>query len=318
MEQLPLFLDEYVSLNDATNALIDLRLDAALVFLTNHRDLYQTNRQDIEEKLAIIGFLQEQLAAEPPPGPERPRFLFKVWRSFESFCNPLIYNKGITDKMRVPYFRKVSEAMNAFSSTDSFFLADNVPAGYVYIQTGEYDRAISSLRTCLLSARDNAAIFGYLGDAYWARGNKKTARLMYFEACLIAPCLMDWVHIRDDELGKLLKTLPDEYDWTPSIACEWLPACGYIRGLFEPKAIRTIEEINTFTEGYLEIQKAFRKNPGPVLAARIFTKGIVLCDNEPFLRNIKGIEFADIRRDMKSAAPSLFDEYLKEIARRKK
>ena len=318
MEQLPLFLDEYVSLNDATNALIDLRLDAALVFLTNHRDLYQSNRKDIEEKLAIIGFLQEQLAAEPPPGPERPRFLFKVWRSFESFCNPLIYNKGITDKMRVPYFRKVSEAMNAYSLTDSFLLADNVPAGYVYLQADEYDRAIRSLQTCLLSTRDNAAIFGYLGDAYRARGNKKTARHVYFEACLVAPCSIDWVHIRDDELRALLETLPEEYGWTPSISCEWLPACGYIRGLFEPKAIRTLEEIKTFTEGYLELQKAFQKNPGPDLAARIFTKGIVLCDNEPFLRNIKGIEFADIRRDMKSAAPSLFDEYLKEIDRRKK
>jgi tetratricopeptide (TPR) repeat protein len=318
MDQLPLFLDEYVLLNDATNALIELRLDAALVFLTNYRDLYKSNKQDIEEKLAIIGFLQEQLAAEPPPGPERPRFLFEIWRSFESFCNALAYNKTITDKMRVCYFQKLSEAMNGCSLTDGFFLADNIPAGYVYVQTGEYDRAISSLRTCLLSTRDNAAIFGYLGDAYWARGNKKTARHMYFEACLIAPCSIDWLHIRDDELKKLLVMLPDEYGWTPSISCEWLPACAYIRGLFEPKAIKTLEEINAFKEGYLELQKAFHKNPGPLLAARIFTKGIVLCDNELFLRNIKGIDFADIRTDMKSAAPSLFGEYLKEIDRRKK
>ena len=318
MDQPPLFLEEYVLLNDATNALIGLRLDAALVFLTNYRDLYKNNRKDIEEKLAIIGFLQEQLTAEPPPGPERPRFLFNVWRSFESFCNALTYNKGIADKMRAPYFQKIAEAMNACSLTDSFFLADNTPAGYVYIQTGEYDKAVSSLRTCLLSTRENAAVFGYLGDAYRARGNKKTARVMYFEACLIAPCSIDWPHIRDDELGKLLETLPREYGWTPSIACEWLPACAYVRGLFEPKALRTIEEINTFTEGYLEIQKAFRKNPGPILAARIFTKGIVLCDNEPFLTGTKGIDFAEIRKDMKSASPELFGEYLKEIGRRKK
>jgi tetratricopeptide (TPR) repeat protein len=318
MEQLPLFHDEYVSLNDATKALIDLRLDAAFVFLTNYRDFYKTNQKDVEEKLAIISFLQEQMAAEPPPGPERSRFLFNVWRSFESFCSTLTCNKNITESLRVPYFRKVAEAMSGSGLTDGFFLADNVPAGYAYIQTGDYDRAIRSLQVCLLTARDNAAVLGYLGDAYWSRGNKKTARLLYFEAGLIAPCLMDWVHLRDDELKKLLETLPKEYDWSPSIACEWLPACGYIRGLFEPKAIRTLEEINAFTEGYLELQKAFHKNPEPALAARVFTKGIVLCDNEPFLHNIKGMDFVDIRGEMKTAAPSLFDEYLNEIARRKK
>jgi tetratricopeptide (TPR) repeat protein len=318
MDQLPLFLDEYVLLNDATNALVELRLDAALVFLTNYRDLYKTNRQDIEEKLAIVAFLQEQLAAEPPPGPERPCFLFNVWRSFEAFCDALTVNKTITDKMRAPYFQKIAETMKASSLTDGFFLAENIPAGYVYLQTGDYDRAIRSLQTCLLTMRDNAAIFGYLGDAYWARGNKKTARNLYFEACLIAPCSLDWEHLRDDELRKLFTALPDDYDGDPAISCEWLGACGYIRGLFEPKAIRTIEEINAFNEKYIELKKAFQKTPDPRLAARLFMQGIVLCDNEPFLRNLKGIDFADIRRDMKSAAPSLFEEYIKAIGRRKK
>lgn len=318
MDQLPLFLDEYVLLNDATNALVELRLDAALVFLTNYRDLCKTNRQDIEEKLAIVAFLQEQLASEPPPGPERPRFLFEVWRSFEAFCDALTDNKTITDKMRVLYFRKIGETMKASSLTDGFFLADNIPAGYVYLQTGDYDRAIRSLQTCLLTMRDNAAIFGYLGDAYWARGNKKTARNLYFEACLIAPCSLDWVHLLDDELRKLITALSGDYGWDSSISCEWVGACGYIQGLFEPKAIRTIEEINAFKEKYVELKKAFQKNPDPHLAAKIFTQGIVLCDNEPFLRNLKGIDFADIRRDMKSAAPSLFEEYIKAIGRRKK
>jgi len=314
-DELPLFGDEYVLLNDATNALLDLRLDAALVFLSNYRDLYKKNK-DVEEKLAIVGFLQEQLAPEPPPGPDRVRFLFRVWRSFESFCNELTYNRAIADKMRPSYFQRMAEVMKASALTDSFFLADNIPAGYVYIQTGNYDEAIRSLRTCLLSVRDNAAVFGYLGDAYLARGNKKTGRVFYFEACLISPCSVDWQNNRDEELRKLRESLPGEYGWTPSVSCEWLPACAYIRGLFEPKAIRTTEEIDSFKERYLKLQQAFRKDPSSaVLAARIFTMGIVLCDNEPFLR---GLDFAGVRENMKSASAALFEEYTKEIDRQKK
>jgi hypothetical protein len=116
----------------------------------------------------------------------------------------------------------------------------------------------------------------------------------------------------------LLERLPEEYKWIASDSCEWLPACAYVRGLFEPKTITTHEEIHLLQEGYRELQKAFRKNPNPALAARIFTKGIVLCDNEPFLTGTKGIDFAEIRKDMKSASPELFDEYLNEIGRRKK
>ena len=53
-------------------------------------------------------------------------------------------------------------------------------------------------------------------------------------------------------------------------------------------------------------------------AARLFLKGIVLCDNEPFLRLMKGIDFAEVRRDMKTANAPLFTAYLRQIEHRKK
>jgi hypothetical protein len=54
----------------------------------------------------------------------------------------------------------------------------------------------------------------------------------------------------------------------------------------------------------------------PALAARLFFRGIVLCDNEPFLRMCKGIDFADVRREMKAANGAVFAAYLRQIDRR--
>ena len=51
-------------------------------------------------------------------------------------------------------------------------------------------------------------------------------------------------------------------------------------------------------------------------SARLFLLGIVLCDNEPTLVRIKGVDFAEVRRTMKQAHASLFAAYLRLIERR--
>ncbi|MBW6485261.1 MAG: hypothetical protein K0B01_03810 [Syntrophobacterales bacterium] len=318
MEQMPLFLDEFVLLNDAANAFNELRLDEAQVLLTDYRNLYPASREDVEEKLRIVRFLQGQLSLLPSAGPELPGLLFQLWRSFELFCGALAYNARMPEKLRRRFFRLIAAAVEEASLPDDFQLAGDIPVGYIYIQTGEYERAIHSLQTCLLSIRESAPLFGYLGDAWWERGNRETARQLYFEACLIAPCAIDWQHLRDEELKQLLQLLPEEYGWPPALACEWLPACAYIRGIFKPKMIRILDELSAFTERYRELQKAFRRSSEPVIAARIFTKGIVLCDNEPFLRSVSGINFIEIRREMKSTAPDLFAEYMKALEKRRR
>ncbi len=50
-------------------------------------------------------------------------------------------------------------------SSDSAYLSHHIPIGYAYLQTGRYDRAIRSLQACLIATPDNAAVYGYLGDA---------------------------------------------------------------------------------------------------------------------------------------------------------
>src|SRR3989339_970994 len=130
MEQIPLFHDEFVLLNDAAGALNDLRLDEALLLLTDYRNLYPHNSEDVGEKLRIIGFLQKQLSALPSSGPELPRFLFQIWRSFESFCGALTHNVRAPEKLRPRFFQRITAAVEEASLADDALLAGDIPVGY--------------------------------------------------------------------------------------------------------------------------------------------------------------------------------------------
>jgi tetratricopeptide (TPR) repeat protein len=317
MEQVPLFLDEFVLLNDAATALGELRLVDADALLNDYANLYSGNREEVKEKLRVVAFLRERLDSLPASGTELPDLLFQVWRSFESFCGSLACNPRLPETLRFRFFGKIIAAIEDAALSANCLLNENIPIGYVYMEAGQYEQAVRSLQSCLLLDHDNATNFGYLGDAWWGRGRQETARQIYFEACLIDPYAIDWRHLRDEELKNLLDLLVDEYNWEPSLACEWLPAYAYIRGIFKPKMIRMLEEFSVFTEKYRKLQKAFRANSDSAYAARLFTKGLVLCDNEPFLRNVRGMDFADIRREMKSVSPVLFAEYMKGLKQRR-
>ena len=315
MEQISLFDDEFILLNGAMTAIKALQPNDALEALKSYNVFYPRG-QNVEGLVRIASFLKEGLSAMPSSGADRPAYLFRLWESFEAFDRS--GSGGMTvEELRQPFFRRIADAIEEGHLTGSAFLAERIPVGYTYIETGEWDRAIRSLQTNLIATPDNASTYGYLGDAYWMRGDRETARQVYFEACLIDPTALDWRHLRDKELSDLLDLLPEEYGCDPSLAPEWLPACAYIRGLFRPKLIRLREEFKVFTDGYFDLKKRALRTPSPALAARLFLRGIVLCDNEPFLRMCKGIDFAEIRREMKAADPAIFAEYLQRIGRRK-
>ena len=317
MEQLLLFEDEFMLLNDATAAIKALRFDAALESLQRHKDLYRGGN-DVETKCKIATFLQEGLSSAPAAGIDRAVHLFQLWRSFETFSRTLGPDGALENELHLPFFRFIITAIEASHLPDSAFLDERTPVGYAYLQTGDHDRAIRSLQACLTATPDNAAIYGYLGDAYLMRGDQEVARQVYFTACLIDPVAIDWNHLQDQQLKDLREQLPEEYECDPALTCEWLPAYAYVEGLFKPKRIQLWEEFKAFTDGYLELKKTARTKPSPALAAKLFFRGIVLCDNETFMKKIKGIDFVDVRRAMKEAHPPLFAAYLKQIDRRRR
>lgn len=315
-EQIPLFQDEYVLLNDAVGALIELNLDTALTAFQRHRDLYRGNG-DVDRMMAIAAFLRQGLAACPENGPDRPGCLFAFWNSFENSMEARQAGcMDVISRIRLSFFRLLVKAVEEVPLPDSAYLSHHIPIGYAYLQTGRYDRAIRSLQACLIATPDNAAVYGYLGDAYFLRGETDVARQVYLAACLIDPETVDWDHLQDGALRKLLAELAEEEGCGEALSRQWLPSYAYVRGLFGPKKIRLKDEFVAFVDDYLELKKACANLPSPAQCTKLFLKGIVLCDNELFLRLIKGIDFAEVRREMKTANAPLFTAYLRHIEHR--
>jgi len=78
----------------------------------------------------------------------------------------------------------------------------------------------------------------------------------------------------------------------------------------------TDDELKRFVGEYLALRKVYSKEPTPVLGSKLFIRAIVLCDNESFMKLVRGIDFIDIRRQMKEINPSLFSRYMKHIESR--
>ncbi len=227
--------------------------------------------------------------------------------------------ENIISEIKYSFFRKIREALEQCNLTDSLYIYDAIPTGYVYMQIKEYSLAIQSLQACILATPCNAAIYGYLGDAYMLRGepgDMGVSRQCYLEAYLINPGNTDWSHIKDMALLELRDQIIEEHNLEDSLALEWLPSYAYIEGIFKPKIIKLNDGLKEFVGEYLNIKKAYDKEQASDLKAKLFIRSMILCDNEDSLRFIKSIDFIDIRRLMKDIDPDLFRRYLKWIESR--
>lgn len=315
-EQLPLFEDKRTLLNRGILELTRLNLNEAKQTFEDYKALYRDG-DSVYTEIKLADFLMKGFADAPDGCPEEPAYLCRIWDSFEDYVQSLGFEyENIILDIKSSFFRKALEAINRCDLADTPFLSDTIPTGYVYIQAGQYDLAIRALQACIPVAPDNAAVYGYLGDAYMLRGESDVARHCYREACLIDPVGIDWGYMKDSALLELRDELIKQYNSDNSLAVEWLPGYAYIQGLFKPKIIKLNEGIKEFVDEYLALRKAFFKKETPDLKAKLFFRGIILCDNEPLLRFVKRISFIDIRRLMKEVNPVLFSRYLKFIEAR--
>lgn len=311
MEQLSLFEDKYVFLNAGTKALINLNLEEAKEALQRYRDIYKDDGP-VDAKLKLVDFLIEGMGHAPAPGPDEPAYLYALWVSFTEYAESLDGEaEQILPIIKESFFRKLVGAIDQSGISDAPYLSETVPLGCIYMQAGRFDRAVESLQAGLLAVPDNAVFYGYLGDAYVCKGEVAVARRCYLEACLINPEDIDWRHLKDRELAALHEHLTESSDMDDASLVGWLPCHAYLQGIFQPKKIRLQEELKSFVEGYLNVHKEYARKPTPDIAPKLFIRAIVLCDNEGFLKFIKGINFIDIRRQMKELNPALFDRYLK-------
>jgi len=316
-EQLPLFEDKRVLLNRGILELTRLNLDEAKKAFQDYKGVYR-RKDDVDIELKLADFLMKGFADAPESCPEGAVHLCEFWASFKDYADSLGFEHGnIISDIKSSFFHKVLGTIDRCNLADSPFLSDTIPTGYVYIQAGWYDEAIKALQACIPITPDNAAIYGYLGDAYMLRGDVDVARQCYLEACLINPSGIDYGHIKDAALVKLKDKIIKQLGLDDSLALEWLPSHAYMEGLFKPRRMKLNEGIKEFVNEYLSFRKTLLKEKLPDLKAKLFFRGIILCDNEPLLRFVKAVTYIDVRRLMKEVNPALFSRYLKLIEDRR-
>lgn len=313
-EQLFLFEDRLTLLNRGLLDLTRLNLEEATTAFERYKALYR-DENEVEMELQVAKFFKNGLADAPERCSKTPAYLCRLWESFENWRQSAgYYCENIVSKIKSSFFQKTLAVITECDMTDAPLLSDRIPTGYVFIQAGKYDLAIKALQSCIPERPQDAAIYGYLGDAYMLRGEPGVARQCYLEACLIDALGIDWDHIKDGALLELKYEVLRQHKPDHSLAVEWLPSHACIQGLFPPKKLKLNQGIKEFVDEYLRLRKALFKKPSPELKARLFFRGIILCDNEPLLKFVKGINFIDVRRQMKEGNPVLFSKYLKRVA----
>ncbi len=313
--QLNLFAQNDLTLvNRGIQAFKNLELEKAVEFFEKHRSAYPKG-YDISSRLAAAEFLRRGFEEAPADSSARPAYLCRLWDSFEDFAGADGIGRDVFGaQIKSAFFARVIEAAESAAPVEGpSFLPGDIPLGYVLMQAGRYEEAILSLQNCIPKMPQSAALYGYMGDAYRGRGDYEVARRCYREACLIDPAAIDWRHLHDEDLKELKQDLLLEYGFDPELAQAWLPSHARIDGLFERKVVRIHDGLKEMVDEYLTLEKALSKDKSPLLSAKLFFRGMVLCENRENLKFIKTIDLIQVRRVMKQANPDLFEEFLEKI-----
>ena len=174
----------------------------------------------------------------------------------------------------------------------------------LYILAGRPDEAISALQSLIAVQTENATAYGYLGDAYFLRGDTKSARLCYREAFVLAPNRIDLVRLLDGPLKDMIKDLREDeaLDEGPFY---WLSVSAQLDGFFETRLLLDLDDLRHWLDRYLDLEKAYSRQPQEVLLPKLFYHAMVLSDNAQMMRFIKKVEILEMRKKMKEVYPPL-------------
>lgn len=316
--QLSLFQQNDMSfVNQGIAALKALDLEKAVELLQSHRSTYPRG-YDVAPPMAVAGFLLAGLGEMPDESPERPEHLCGLWGELEKqLAVGNLQRLPCQEELKEAFFTRLIGEVEAAELSGCSFLPGGFPTGWLYLQAGRIDEAIRRLQTSVVEIPHRADLYGYLGDAYWLRGDVAVARRCYREACLIDPAGIDWSHMPDEDLTDLKAELLLVYRGDARLALEWLPSHAWVEGLFEPKAVHVHDGLKELVKEYREIEKELTRREDPIGYARLFLRGMILCENVESLKFVKAIDLIQVRRAMKRANPDLFQQFLEELVGRK-
>ena len=311
--QTSLFDIDTALLNEGLNEFARLNLEKGIELLRRYQSLYP-GEKDVDPHIHLMEFLQGELLECPDECPDRPLYLTNLWPRFERCMDEVRFNgHTLIARVKASFFTRVCEAIESCGLGEVAYLSETVPAGFIYIQSGQYDRAVALLQACLRAHPDDASVYGYLGDAYYLRGEPAVARKCYQEALLMDPSAIDWRHLADPEIIELKNSLMANSGMGDELALEWLPSHARIEGLFERRHVPLNNGLKELIDDYLHLNKISAREENPELKARLFYRALILSDNEDSLRFIKKVTLYDVRRLMKEIDGPLFERYLRNI-----
>jgi len=289
---------------------MDLELQMAQRAFARYAALYRPlPRLEVLTKLTAT--LQTELARLRRGSADTPLLLCALWDNFRDHCRNLGFDEpAVLSGMKASLFKKAAAALESAGQQKVVFLENGLPAGYLYLEAGRHHRAVELLHAAVSKDPCNARAFGYLGDAYTALGKTETARRCYREAGLLDPLAVDWRQVKDRELQALVRRLEEEGGNEAEAAAAWFPAHARLEGLFGPKLLSALEDLDRAIETYVMVRTVWRSRCLPRDGARLFCLGVVLCENAPLLRLTRTVDLVEVRRDMKEAHPELFGRYM--------
>ncbi len=311
-KQLDLFAqNDMILVNQGLQALRTLQLERALELFRKHQKVYPKG-PEVSSKIALAEFLLQGREETQLDTPRRISSQCHFWNRFLDFARSqgLRPHDRLVAEIQKAYFESLLRELDREGVADTPMIGEVIPLGYVHLQAGQAEPAIRHLQAAIPRMPDNAALYGYLGDAYWLRREYKVARQCYREGCLINPAALDWQLLKDDELSDLRHDLHLLYGFDEDLAVAWLPSYARVHGLFECKVVRLNDGLKELVDDYTARQKALAKRADPLKTAELFFRGIILCENEDNLRLIRKIDLIQVRRMMKQANPDLFAEFL--------
>ncbi|UCG11349.1 MAG: hypothetical protein JSU72_12445 [Deltaproteobacteria bacterium] len=309
-EQLSLFGEENTLFNAGVKQLLDMDFDGGLQTLERYGKLFPWGRE-VRTEVEIATFWKSKLdqVVWTPIDPMEAERLYRIWVEFERTFNYPWREDSIEEQLRVVFFSKLANGLEAGGYSTLTKLTGGTPVGLIYLMARRLDVAINSLQTLIAADPENPKAYGYLGDTYRLRGDARTARLCYREAFVIAPGRVDLARLQDDELKERLDELGEDEDQQGDFL-EWFPVRAQLEGIFERRVFRDLDDLKHWLQGYLDLVKAYKKTKDPAFVPRLFYHAMVLSDNAPMMRFIKKVDLSEIRRKMKEWHPGLFARHI--------
>ena len=312
--QLPLFQnDGTMELNRGRKALARLDLDGALAAFDQYGARFPGGIVPAFES-GLAKTLAEGFAAAPKEPAEAIGYLLSLWRSVEAGAGEIPSSgAAMLARVKKSFHQRMSKLIDGLKETERPHFVESMPVGLIYLEGGRLDKAVEALRATIDAKPGDPALIGYLGDVYYQMGDILTARLCYRDACLVGAAGLDWGRLADEKLVELKEWLRAVKGFNGELSAEWLPSYARLRGLFEPRRIRDLKELEKFIRDYGKLKELFKKGEEPAVAARLFHQCLILCDNEPNLELAGKTSMGQIRADMKAANADAFEEYMSGI-----